>query len=112
MHDGDRRSRDIRRRRVPRLHGFPGVRGRGPAWNLRFESVGAHIPTAAVAGSPTLMFAAVEDFCWQLAMQELRSRRPHRWRRAAYAAWSAQVRALTEKSARLRQMIELELVAW
>jgi hypothetical protein len=112
MHDGNRRSRDTHLKHVPRLRAFPGVRRRGLAWNLRFESVGAHIPTAAVAGSPALMFAAVEDLCWQIAMQDLRSRRPRRWRRAAYAAWSAQVRALTDNSARLRRMIELELIAW
>jgi hypothetical protein len=112
MHDGDRRSRNIFPRRAPRLRAFAGVRRRGPAWNLRFESLGAHIPTAAVAGSPALMFAAVEDLCWQLAMRDLRSRRPRRWRRAAYAAWCAQVRALTDNRTRLRQMIELELIAW
>lgn len=82
------------------------------AWNLRFESVDARIPAAAVAQSPTLLVVAIEDVCWRVAMDACRARRPHRWHRRAYAAWTAQARSLEDKRDRLRELVHDELLAW
>ena len=79
---------------------------RRDAWNLCFESIGSRIPTAVVADSPTLMVAAVEDMCWQVARDSWRAARPSRWRRRAYRAWVAQYASLADKRDRLRRMVD------
>jgi hypothetical protein len=79
---------------------------RRDAWNLCFESIGSRIPTALVADSPTLMVAAVEDMCWQVARDTWRAARPSRLRRRAYRAWMAQYASLAEKRDRLRRMVD------
>jgi hypothetical protein len=76
------------------------------AWNLCFESIGSRIPTALVTDSPTLMVAAVEDMCWQVARDAWRAARPSRLRRRAYRAWIAQYASLAEKRDRLRRMVD------
>lgn len=80
-------------------------------WNLRFESVGTTVPAGLVNDSPALLVAAVEDICWQAATEGWRARRPHRWRRHAYAAWRAQSDWLDEKRQRLSIMIDDALAA-
>lgn len=82
------------------------------AWNLRFQSTDTHVPTALVQQSPTLLVVAIEDVCWQVAMDTCRSSRPRRWRRRAYAAWTEQLRGLEAKRERLRSLIDEELLAW
>jgi hypothetical protein len=102
-------------RRGPRLwrrRGEAALARDGDRWNLRFESVGVHIPAALVADSPTLLMVAIEDVCWQVAMQQCRSTRPHRWHRRAYAAWAAQRERLEQKRERLRLLIDEQLLAW
>lgn len=79
---------------------------RKDVWNLCFESIGSKIPTAVVADSPTLMVAAVEDMCWQVARDSWRAARPSRWRRRAYRAWIAQYSTLADKRDRLRRMVD------
>lgn len=79
---------------------------RRDGWNMRFESIGTKIPTALVADSPTLMVAAVEDVCWQVARDAWRAARPSRLRRRAYRAWMAQYASLAEKRDRLRRMVD------
>ena len=79
---------------------------RRDAWNLCFESIGSKIPTAVVADSPTLMVAAVEDMCWQVARDSWRANRPSRLRRRAYRAWMAQYVTLADKRDRLRRMVD------
>ena len=79
---------------------------RKDAWNLCFESIGSRIPTAVVADSPTLMVAAVEDMCWQVARDSWRAARPSRWRRRAYRTWMAQYASLADKRDRLRRMVD------
>jgi hypothetical protein len=79
---------------------------RRDGWNMRFESIGTRIPTALVADSPTLMVAAVEDMCWQVARDAWRAARPSRLRRRAYRAWTAQYSSLAEKRDRVRRMVD------
>lgn len=79
---------------------------RRDAWNLCFESIGSKIPTAVVADSPTLMVAAVEDMCWQVARDSWRAARPSRLRRRAYRTWMAQYASLADKRDRLRRMVD------
>lgn len=80
------------------------------AWNLRFESIGARIPAAMVAKSPTLLRAAVEEVCWRVAMDAWLAARPRRWRLRAYAAWSAQRADLERIREQLRRLVEAELL--
>jgi hypothetical protein len=110
---GTRQSHNANPERVPASRSRRAVK-RLPtdAWNLRFESVDAHIPAAAVARSPTLLMVAVEDVCWQVAMDTCRADRPRRWHRHAYAAWTAQARRLEDKRDRLRDLVNDELLAW
>ena len=82
----------------------------GESWNLRFETIGARIPAAMVAKSPTLLKAAVEEVCWRVAMDAWLAARPHRWRRHAYAAWSAQRAELERVREQLRRLVEAELL--
>ncbi len=70
------------------------------------------VPTAMVADSPTLLVVAIEDVCWQVAMQQCRSSRPHRWHRRAYAAWAAQRERLEQKRDRLRLLIDEQVLGW
>ena len=84
---------------------------RREAWNLRFESIGARIPAAMVVKSPTLLRAAVEEVCWQVAMDSWLAARPRRWRRRAYAAWAAQLKELDRRREQLRQLVEAEVLA-
>ena len=94
-----------------------GVPGRGTrqarreGWNLRFESIGARIPAAMVVKSPTLLRAAVEEVCWQVAMDSWLATRPRRWRRRAYVAWAAQLKELERRREQLRQLVEAEVLA-
>lgn len=80
------------------------------SWNLRFESIGARIPAAMVAKSPTLLKAAVEEVCWRVAMDAWLAARPRRWRLRAYAAWSAQRVELERIREQLRRLVEAELL--
>ena len=80
--------------------------------NLDFESVGARIPAALVAASPTLMMVAAEDICWRVSRDALRAARPSRLRRRAYAAWYAKMRSLDEKRERLRVLVDESLAAF
>ncbi len=80
------------------------------SWNLRFESINARIPAAMVAKSPTLLRAAVEEVCWRVAMDSWMAARPRRWRRRAYAAWSAQRAELEKIREHLRRLVEDELL--
>lgn len=80
------------------------------SWNLRFESIGARIPAAMVAKSPTLLRAAVEEVCWRVAMDAWMAARPRRWRLHAYAAWSAQRAELERIREQLRRLVEAELL--
>jgi hypothetical protein len=75
-------------------------------WNLRFESAGTAVPAALVQDSPTLLVAAIEDVCWQVAAESWRARRPHRWHRRAYDAWRAQSAWLDAKRERLASMVD------
>jgi len=86
---------------------------RGPKdpWNLRFASIGAHIPAAVVADCPTLLVVAVEDMCWQLAMDSWRAAKPGRRHRRAYTAWQAQYQQLQDKRARLQALVDEALTA-
>jgi hypothetical protein len=99
-----------RRPRLRQKLGKPGRTRQDAAWNLRFDSVGVYVPAAAVADSPTLLMVAIEDVCWQVAMQQSRSTRPHRWCRHAYAAWIAQRERLEQKRERLRLLIDEQLL--
>jgi hypothetical protein len=108
-----RQAGNSRPERVPAARPRRAARRRpSDVWNLRFESVDARIPAAAVAQSPTLLVVAVEDICWRVAMDQCKAGRPHRWRRHAYAAWVAQARRLEDKRDRLRDLVDGELLAW
>jgi len=96
--------------RRPRARGRRRGRRATDSWNLRFESLGARIPAAFVGQSATLMVVAVEDVCWQLAMDSWRSARPRRWRRRSYATWRAQVLRLEDKRERLRSLVDEALL--
>lgn len=80
-------------------------------WNLHFESARTAIPAGLVKDSPTLLVAAVEDVCWRVATDGWIARRPHRWRRRAYAAWRAQSEWLEQKRQRLTAMVDDALAA-
>jgi hypothetical protein len=95
----DRRGRRAARRR------------RREAWNLNFESVGTRIPASVVAKSPTLLMAAVEEVCLRVQMDDCLAHRPRRWRRRAYAAWSAQLADLEQIRGQLRTMVDAELLS-
>ncbi len=87
-----------------------GRRANRDVWNLRFESIGARIPAAMVAKSPTLLRAAVEEVCWRVAMDAWLAARPRRWKLRAYAAWSAQRAELERIREQLRRLVEAELL--
>lgn len=81
------------------------------AWNLPFESIGARIPATMVAKSPALLRAAVEEICWQVAVQGWLAARPRRWRRRAYGAWAGQLKELELWREQLRRLVEAEVLA-
>lgn len=93
------------------VRGRSARRSRREAWNLSFESIGARIPAAMVVKSPTLLRAAVEEVCWQVAVDSWLAARPHRWRRRAYAAWAAQFKELERRREQLRRLVEAEVLA-
>ncbi|MBS2965499.1 hypothetical protein KGA66_20790 [Actinocrinis puniceicyclus] len=97
------------RRRGGRRSAARGVRR--AAWNLRFASTGARVPAAMVVESAALLRAAVEEVCWQVAVDEWLSARPRRWRRRAYAAWAAQLKDLERRREQLRRLVEAEVLA-
>jgi hypothetical protein len=78
-------------------------------WNLRLASVATRIPVATLVQSPTLLVVAVEDVCWQSAVEWTRARRPRRWHRAAYRAWLEQLQRLDDKRGRLQELAKDEL---
>jgi hypothetical protein len=92
------------------LRGRRRTRSRREGWNLIFESVGTSVPASMVVNSPTLLQAAVEELCWRFALNSLLAGRPRRWRRRAYAAWSAQLAEFESKRQRLRRLVEAELL--
>ncbi len=75
-------------------------------WNLRFDSLGTHIPATVVADSPTLLVVAIEDVCWRLAMDNWRAQRPPRWHRTAHRAWQARYQQLDDKRERLQALAD------
>jgi hypothetical protein len=77
--------------------------------NLRLRSCGLEVPLGLAAGSPTLLVVAVEDLCWQLAMDAWRARRPKPWHPRRRAAWHAEQAVLTAKRLRLTIMAKQEL---
>ena len=74
------------------------------SWNLMLRSAGTSVPVRMAVRSPGLLTAAVEDLEWQLALADLRARRPHRWQRRELAAWTAEWDRLEEKRLRIAEI--------
>jgi len=75
------------------------------SWNLTLTSTGTGVPALMALDSPELLWAAVEDLEWRLAVEELRTRRPHRWRRSQLAAWTAEWDRLEERRRRIAEIV-------
>jgi hypothetical protein len=73
-------------------------------WNLTLKAAGTAVPVQTVMASPTLLMVAVEDLCWGLAIDDLESRKPRRWRRSQRTAWDAEQAALEAKRTRIAAM--------
>jgi hypothetical protein len=73
-------------------------------WNLMLASAGTGVPVRMALESPGLLTIAVEDLEWRLALDELRSRRPHRWQRSEMTAWTAEWNGLEEKRRRIAEL--------
>ena len=87
-------------------------RTRTPAgFNLSFECTAASVPTAIVADSPLLLVAVVEVMCWRVAVLDWSWREPRRSDKAAHTAWQSEVRGFSDKSARIREMVDESLMA-
>ncbi len=93
-------------RKPPRRSRRAARKAQAEAWNLRFASAGTTVPAALVQDSPTLLVAAVEDLCWEVAAEDWRARRPRRWHRRAYDAGRAQSDWLEQKRRRLSLLID------
>lgn len=76
------------------------------SWNLTLASAGTGVPLRMAAESPELLWAAVEDLEWRLAVEDLRTRRPHRWQYARMAAWVAERDRLEEKRRRIAEIAD------
>lgn len=84
----------------PRPEGLVGAKG----WNLHLESAGTDVPVAFLAGSPSTAVLAVEDVCWQAAVEDWKRRRPARWRVRARSAWRAEGGWLAARADHLRRL--------
>jgi len=74
------------------------------SWNLTLVSAGTGVPLRMAADSPELLWAAVEDLEWRLALEDLRNRRPHRWQRSRMTAWAAEWDRLEERRRRIAEI--------
>ena len=74
------------------------------ARNLFLISGRTGVPMGLATGSPAVMVLAVEDLCWQLAVADLKRRRPRIWQRAARAAWRSERDRCDAKRRRLAAM--------
>lgn len=79
--------------------------------NLAFSSVDIRIPAAHVRDCPSLMTAAVDDLCWQFTLQAWKTRHPARGRKAAYAAWVAELQPLLDTNSLLRNSLQEQMAA-
>ena len=75
-------------------------------WNLHLESAGTDIPAGFLAGSPSTAVLAVEDVCWEAAVEDWKHRRPRRWRVRARTAWEAEGLWLAAKADHLRHLAD------
>jgi hypothetical protein len=75
-----------------------------PEWNLHLECTGTDIAPRFLAESPSVATLAVEDLCWQAAIDDWKRRRPHRWRSRARADWEAEGKLLSAEADRLREL--------
>ena len=94
----------VRRRRLWMPTPGRRVRAAAEARNLTLRSAGTGIPLGLVEHNTALLMLAVEDLCWQLAVDELDARRPARRHRAARRAWQAEADRLAAKRARLADL--------
>jgi hypothetical protein len=95
--------------REPPERSHPGPAGAaspaGPeVWNLRLESVGSNLPVGLLDGSPSVAVLAVEDLCWEAAVEDWKRRRPPRWRIRSRAAWEAEGAWLAARSDHLKRL--------
>jgi hypothetical protein len=82
----------------------PGETAGPRPWNLRLESVGTNLPVGLLDASPSAAVLAVEDVCWEAAVEDWKRRRPPRWRIRSRAAWEAEGASLAAKADHLRNL--------
>jgi hypothetical protein len=70
---------------------------------VRLESAGTNLPLRFL-NSPSAAVLAVEDLCWEAAVEDWKHRRPSRWRLRARADWEAEGELLAAKADRLRHL--------
>jgi len=67
-------------------------------------SVGTNLPVGLLEDSPSALVLAVEDMCWEAAVEDWKHRRPPRRRFQARAAWEAEGAELAAKADHLRRV--------
>lgn len=75
------------------------------ARNLTLASAGTAVPLSLVADDPMLLHLAVEDLCWQLAVEDLDRHRPRRGDRGGHDAWSAERARLEAERKQLAEKV-------
>jgi len=75
------------------------------ARNLTLASAGTGVPLSLVENDPMLLHLAVEDLCWQLAVEDLRRQRPRRGDHDGHDAWSAERARLEADRKQLADMV-------
>jgi hypothetical protein len=70
---------------------------------VRLQSAGTSLPVGFL-DSPSVAMLAVEDLCWEAALEDWRHRRPSRWRLRARVVWEAEGARLGAKADRLRDL--------
>jgi hypothetical protein len=70
---------------------------------FRLRSIHSSVTGADVLDSPPLATLLVEDWCWHLAVDDWRSRRPQPWRRVATRRWLSEEKVLIRELWRIEQ---------
>jgi hypothetical protein len=71
---------------------------------MHLKSAGTNLPVGFLEDSPSALVLAVEDVCWEAAVEDWEHRRPSRWRFQARAAWEAEGAVLVAKADHLRRL--------